>query len=920
MSKSFVLAAASFAILAAAFAAIDGTVEWFHEDAYTFADDVEGRWQYDARVAERVGDRIVVSAVDGDDPVEYDGELKYHPSTPAPQKFVIGEMRVAFDSVGSTGLDSDGAFAGVQVVEDDGETRFAVLDPATGSAEWLVTDVRAQLNTDYVIRYEVGLIYGMGAGRRVRYSYRLAGDSSSFAEIATVRVPAQPRDTQLEIAYSGSGTILSLDFGCKKGDDSSMTMDVSDIAVVYGTDFTNAQIRVTIENYWKGAKFSGDAYARWFIYDEQGNLVDSSGAGGVRITGDGSFDIGSSLLPDAQGRNYRYKVEIVSEDEAAGTSETVGAADVGRPGVHAEGDWFFENAATFAAPDGDPSKTGSWTYPDGAAHVTNGLIAVNTTETSGKVRFKPFADVTNDVAKVEMDVIVSGASLISGIDEPEAVTNRIAGLTVVELEDDSGTLAYAGWVCDESLEAGGRFVPLYGLEDPVLGETHRFAWTLNYKTGHVSYSVDDTILSDKNGASSFEIPESVNVAGKRVSFFGTGELNELAGDTYNANLAAMVENGVTNEYWSVDEAVAVATNAGDRVTLLWDATWRPLSKDVGRTVDFDLNGHGLYLDAATIAKFTADGYRVIDNGDGSYTIGVISYYLTYDINGGETGAMAPQEYSVTNMVFALVSNEFAKAGYDFANWNELADGTGPTNWEDGAVIDMTPYGLTNMTLFAQWKIAVRTVTVEAADEFVYIERVLTDGTDAVGVRYFRGDAAKGTGRAVIPVANGSDLLIRFSTDIEKRLTFDYLSLKGAGVPETVPYDKLPKVLGGAVMALSPMQQWAMTRGIELSSLNKSDYSQASFLAQTDSLLDESSEVLISDFRIIDGGYSFRVKIDGTPIESVAQCPNMIQVSSDLSNWRVLEPERLRVGEGGLMTVSESGPGEFIRFVIPKNVR
>lgn len=896
---------------------MDGLLPWFSETAETFAKNAEGAWSYDARVAFAQRGKIIVSNVSDDTLI--DDELHYRPTRPAEKNFLVGEMQVSFDSVGSSEYDTKGGYLGIQLVDGPvGEDcRFALHDPMKGSSAWVVTGVSGKLETDYVVRYEIGSLAGY-SGKSIRYSVRTVGEDS-FRELGTMRMPADFTGIN-ELSYSGQGTITSVEFGQKDGDEKSLALDISNISIDYGTDFTNATVTISVTNFWRGSEFKGGAYAHFFVYNAQGKLVDSIGAGGAEILSDGTFVIGSVNLRDGQSGEYRFEVKIVTEDGAGSIDDVVASSVRDEPGMRLDGSWFREDAETFAA----GGQTGTWSVPGKSAVVSESSIVINTSETGGKVSFTPSEDVADDIVKVETEAVFDGVMTINGIPEPSAVSGRLAGLTIAELTDRD-EIVWAGWVCDETLEGGGSFVPLYGNPVPSPGDRHVVSWIVNYTRGLVSYTVDGDALTNANGVSAFAIPLA-DRKGKSVKFFGEGCLTQLVGNRYNGNLAAVVDaNGVTNQFLSVDEAVAAATNGGDRVVLLWDSTWRPSAADVGRTISFDTDGHDFIIDAAATNRIASEGYQLVDNGDGTYTISVTDYYLTFDANGGDAGSMPRQVYSVTNMIFNLASNRFEREGCTFDHWSDVLEGTNETSWADGATIDMTSYGLTNMTLYAQWRLATRLITVEAADEFVYIESVLTNGVVNEGTRYFQDDAGKATGKAIIPVTHGSDLIIRFSTDIEKRLTFDYLKTKSAVLSDgTLPYDTLPKIyVEGESPLLDPIQYWAVTRGISLMALKKSAYAGVSFRLNTDSLLNEASVVEITNFKTLpDGGCSFKVTVDGTPLDDVGKIDGVVRVSEDLSaedaSWRTIDRSKLEVDVDGTVMVKSVGPGMFMKIVIPRD--
>ena len=929
MRRYFAIVLAFSATLATALADVSELSPWFYENAESFERNLGGNWLYDPSVAWRVGTHVKITSAN-DESVAFDGEVRYHPDRPAPKKYVIGEIQASFDDVGNMQLDTKGSFAGVQVVGEDidGEVTFAVLDPASGANAWRDTKVKAKLGCEYVLRYEIGVVSGAGGGRCVRYAYRQATEpEGDFHALATVTIPDELFG-DFDVVCAGDGSLTTFDFNCKDGDDSALGLEVTDVSVDYGTDFTNATVTVRIENYWKGEKFNGDAYAQFFVYDERGRLVESSGAGGVVINGDGTFTIGDVHLPDGKGHDYRFEVEVFSEDYSTGDIGTIKESSIAGSGVRLDSGWIRETADTFAAMAPDERKTGEWSFPSGAAYVTNdAFIVVDTGETFGKVRFAPYEDVTNNVIRIAVNAVFNGASRLTGIAEPEAVSNRLAGVTVVSLDgDDRGEFAYAVWAPEGGENESGAFVPAFGAGEPTFGVPHLVIWEVNYETGHVSYSVDGNMLYDDNGVSSFPIPESTLRERKRVGFFGAGKFDRVIGDRYNSNLAAYVEDGVTNQYATVDEAVRATIGRNGQVQLLWDASWRPLAEDVGRTFAFDLNGHKLSIDPTTAANFAKNGYRVIDNGDGTFTIGVISYYITYGINGGDAGEMPDQAYSVTNMVFSLASNRFSKAGFSFAHWNEQEDGLGPTNWTDGAMIDMAPYGLTNMMLYAQWTVVIRTVLIEAADEFVYIDSVTTNGVENTGVRYFRGDAAKGTGHAVVPVENGTtEFVVRYATDIEKKLTFEFLKASEAILEDgIIEHDVQPTLfVDGVSEILTPIQYWALTHGISLARLSTARFATASYELDADTLLDDKCELVISGFRANEDGFAFTATLNEHPLADVSKLRGLIRVAKDPDGgedgWISLPEWRFSLGADGAVKVNTEGIGDgsalFVKLVI-----
>ena len=75
--------------------------------------------------------------------------------------------------------------------------------------------------------------------------------------------------------------------------------------------------------------------------------------------------------------------------------------------------------------------------------------------------------------------------------------------------------------------------------------------------------------------------------------------------------------------------------------------------------------------------------------------------VTFEANGSTEypveGTMAPQSVTAKKDT-ALNANTFTREGYNFLNWNTVADGTGDS-YADGATVNLTE----NTTLYAQWE-------------------------------------------------------------------------------------------------------------------------------------------------------------------------------------------------------------------------
>ena len=84
----------------------------------------------------------------------------------------------------------------------------------------------------------------------------------------------------------------------------------------------------------------------------------------------------------------------------------------------------------------------------------------------------------------------------------------------------------------------------------------------------------------------------------------------------------------------------------------------------------------------------------------------ISYTITYDGNTSTSGATTAGSYTTGGTAYTIAANGFAKAGYTFAGWNTLANGTG-TAYTAGVSTYSTSAAL---TLYAQWSVNTFTVT------------------------------------------------------------------------------------------------------------------------------------------------------------------------------------------------------------------
>ena len=780
-------------------------------------------------------------------------------------------------------LDADGAACTVPVI--------SLADGATLKGNGLT--VSESLTFGAVIN-----VQGLGCGSpAMRY---LADDPASYSKVA-VRV------------LGDSSRLYSFDYD---GDSKSLMIvanpippafELGETKVVYGVDMTNAVVKFTVSDYVAGAGYAGDPQAMLTVRDATGKVVAERG---VIVTGDGEYAFGAFDVLDGRGAGYSYDISVVIRQASLSEVEKLAGSGTSEFVVHASTGWIDENAETFQKPAGDPSKTGTWSYPSGSAYVEDGMIVHGAL--NGNLVFTPNRASSEDVARIEAKVLVE-----DGTDMPSLSDLPAGAHAAFAVSADGSALVYVALT-----PALPEPVKLYSMgpkERPEPGETCAVVADFNYAQGTVTFTANGYALTNAAGSAFLPISEA-GIAAKSLSgvtFAGLGRLASLKGEERNAKLAK-VGDAV---YDTVDEAVAALPDGGT-VEMLWDALWHPTVADFDKPYNFT-GDHGVVLDPGATNELTRAGYAVVPVGDGSYKVSVIEYTLTFTANGG-TGEDYTQLYTATNMVFELLANRFSTTNAeDFACWNAAADGSAGTNYADCATIDMTEYGFTNMTLHAQWKVAVRTITVATPDQFVYLELVTTNapyGQPAAhnGVRFFRTSGPGAEVSASFGVEHGSRVTIYFSTDIERQLLSDHLNYTEVLRNRTIGYADLPRLvtsLGSRV--LTQYERWANAKGIAQSEFASSPYALASYDLDTDSLINDRTVVTLADFTVLSDGVSFRVLVDGVAISDRAAIAEMILVSDDLQDWDTPPADAVTVN-GETVRVRTTGIGKFVKVVVPQD--
>ena len=135
-------------------------------------------------------------------------------------------------------------------------------------------------------------------------------------------------------------------------------------------------------------------------------------------------------------------------------------------------------------------------------------------------------------------------------------------------------------------------------------------------------------------------------------------------------------------------------------------------------------------------------------------------------------------------------------------------------------------------------------------------------------------------------------------------------------------DKVNAVVGdgdGQVPA-KDLAAYIKENGIRSQELGDSEYVAASVKLDTDSLIDEDTEVKIATLDQVEGGaMTFAVSIDGDEVE-VAAIKDMVEASSDLSAWAANKLEVEAEFDAGKVTITPKTTTNkaFMKVVIPKD--
>ena len=250
-----------------------------------------------------------------------------------------------------------------------------------------------------------------------------------------------------------------------------------------------------------------------------------------------------------------------------------------------------------------------------------------------------------------------------------------------------------------------------------------------------------TLTYNANGATSGSAPAASS---------GRGAI------TTATNSGALAKSGYTFAGWNTagdgtgTSIVAGAAYTPTANTTLF-ANWAVLQS---YTVTFSANGatsgsapaaaSGIYgsttlpanTGAMTLAARTFGGWNTLANGSGTtyasgatytpvanttlYALWLVSYQISYNANGATSGAVPSAQTGLSgSAIVATNSGNLAKAAFNFAGWNTLANGTG-TSYSAGASISSN----SDVVLYAVWT-AVPTFTI------TYDDNGATAGTAAM---------------------------------------------------------------------------------------------------------------------------------------------------------------------------------------------
>lgn len=335
-----------------------------------------------------------------------------------------------------------------------------------------------------------------------------------------------------------------------------------------------------------------------------------------------------------------------------------------------------------------------------------------------------------------------------------------------------------------------------------------------------------------------------------------------------------------------------ASSIGNRE---YTATWEPIVYDItyeldGGAVDpankdkYTIETPDFTLTNPTKLGYTFIGWTGTDLTEKSMTVKVTTghygnrsytatwepnpYKVGFDINGGDGGEMADQNF-LYDAAQNLTANAFTRTGYTFKEWNSKADGTGTPYADKTSVINLTATRDAVVKMYAQWtpnpykvRFNANNGTGTMADQdFTYdAAQALTENAFTRKGYTFEGwnTKADGSGNAYADKKEVKNLTAELNGTAN-------LYAQWKVITYTIAYD----LAGGSVATANPTEYNIETANFTLTNPTKTGYTFAGWTG-TD-LTDATATVTITKGSI--GNRSF----------TATWTPNTYQVAFDANN-------------------------------------
>ena len=496
--------------------------QWIRENAATVAGTETGTgvWSGDGECKVE-SSRIVIRA----DTVDADQRVYFTPTNTA--KTLRGYRLVSemvFDGE-SDPPDCDGGIFGITLAvdpDDSARSIFAYID----GGEWHLTAVEGTAGEKYTVEFLID-----ETNRRI--DYHLCDVTSQFKYfLGSGTIPTGRATRFKKLEFAGFGSLDGLDG--KTFDDSLVSVSVAfDDAIEggrikAGVNYTNLNVTgwITVTNLWDTDITNGTVRIQVIGADGSTNAESTVEWSGT----DDRIAFTNSL--DGITAGGEYTVRVIAEPEETGYGEYVSVSEGGeyRSTMARRRDdvWYDETGDTAT---GLAESYGVWTSNEVGIVRTegNGIgFVVNEDEEHGNVTFRPQAEIKDNVTATSSRIkaIFTDLYEVSSLyDLPES----IAGLTVVNNEDDEAQLAVCGgneW----------RLVPL-SVYRPVMDTELEFEIYFNEIAGErgiTYYTSGDDGRQIK--LAYFALADDDDVRYDLVEFVGSGEITTLAADIYDTAL------------------------------------------------------------------------------------------------------------------------------------------------------------------------------------------------------------------------------------------------------------------------------------------------------------------------------------------------------------------------------------------------